>query len=106
MSLVGKYHCAALNANFVVTSADNSQGRAVGQFELGGITIPVNIHYHFRNNVGPITDLWFSGNLDNPDFYTGGAGRCSNAGFPLIELAGAYPTNVSVEAFKGIFARV
>lgn len=109
MTLAGNYFCQALNSRFVVERADDSNGSASGYFEMqgkdGNVVIPVTIHYHFENNVGPITNLWFAGNDDNPNEYVGGAGR-TNTSFEVIQLAGGYPTHESVETFMGDYVRL
>jgi len=105
MSLVGKYHSKEINSNLIIKDANNANGQASGQIEIGGITIPVKIHYHFENNVGPVTNLWFAGNQDNPNEYIGGAGRTNNTNFATIDIAGGYPTDKDVSSFEGTYVR-
>ena len=105
MSLVGRYFCPELNSTFNVTEANVANGQGAGVFEIDHISIPVRIHYHFENNVGPITDLWFAGGKDDPNEYVGGAGRTNNQGFREIVLAGGYPTHTDAKTFKGTYIR-
>lgn len=105
MSLVGKYFCSQLNSTFTVESANDANGQAKGTIEIDGVVIAVQIHYHFENNVGPITDLWFAGNKDNPNYYVGGVGRTNNQGYKMIKIAGGYPTNSDVNTFEGEYLR-
>ena len=105
MGLVGKYYSSEINSYFVVQEANDSNGQADGYIEIDGITIPVNIHYHFENNVGPVTDLNFSGNKDNPNYYVGGSGRTTAPDFSSIRIAGGYPTALDVNTFEGEYKR-
>jgi hypothetical protein len=105
MSLNGKYYCAEIKSSLVIENANNANGQANGTFELDTITIPVNIHYHFENNVGPKTNLWFAGNLDNPNEYVGGAGLTQRDAFTNIQIAGGYPVSDSVKTFEGKYVR-
>lgn len=105
MSLVGKYFCAANNSTFTVTEANVANGQGRGVFEIDNISIPVAIHYHFENNVGPVTDLWFAGGKEDPNEFVGGAGRTNNQGFPNIQLAGGYPTHTATRTFEGNYLR-
>ncbi len=105
MSLVGTYFCPETNSRFIVTEANVANGQGKGVFEIDNISIPVQIKYHFENNVGPITDLWFGGGKDDPNEYVGGAGRTNNQGFTSILIAGGYPTHDSVRTFEGNYIR-
>ncbi|MFT5824419.1 MAG: hypothetical protein ACI8ZM_005687 [Crocinitomix sp.] len=105
MSLVGTYHSSEVNSTFIVTEANDANGQGKGTIEISGITIPVTIHYHFENNVGPQTDLWFAGNKDNPNEYVGGAGTTSNQNYDVIKIAGGYPDGTDVLAFEGNYKR-
>jgi hypothetical protein len=105
MSLVGKYFCAEINSTLTIDSADNANGQASGSIIVASVEVPVNIHYHFENNVGPVTDLWFAGNQDNPNYYVGGAGRAVSMNFESIKLAGGYPTAADVISFEGDYKR-
>lgn len=105
MSLVGTYYSSDINATFTVTEANDANGNGRGVIEIDNISIPVQIHYHFENNVGPITDLWFAGGKDDPNEYVGGAGRTNNQGYAEIRIAGGYPTHNDVSTFEGTFKR-
>ena len=105
MSLVGRYYCPENGSTFTVTEANVANGQGAGIFEIDNISIPVKIHYHFENNVGPITDLWFAGGKDDPNEYVGGAGRTNNQGFNSIKLAGGYPTHTDTRTFQGEYLR-
>ncbi len=105
MSLEGIYFCPENNSKFVVEQANVATGQARGYFEMDDISIPIEIRYHFENNVGPVTDLSFSGGKDDPNQYVGGAGRTNNASFSSIQLAGGFPTHTSVEPFRGEYLK-
>ena len=105
MELTGKYYSSEINSTLVIDKANVSNGQASGNIELDGINVPVNIHFHFENNVGPVTDLSFSGNVDNPNEYVGGAGRTNNQNYSSIKIAGGYPTGKDVNTFEGEYKR-
>ena len=106
MSLVGTYVCNAIPAKLIVTEANDANGQAKGVMEFGdGIVIHVQMHYHYKNNVGPDTDLWFAGNNDDPNQYVAGVGITNNQGFPKIEIAGGFPLENGVQAFHDTFVR-
>ena len=105
MSLEGKYYCSEINSTFTVTEADVRNGQGKGSIEIDNINIPVQIHYHFENNVGPITDLWFAGSNYDPNEFVGGSGRTNNQGFAVIKIAGGYPTRSDVNTFEGEYKR-
>ena len=105
MSLVGTYVSSEINSTLVVETADVSNGQGSGKITIDGITIPVRIHYHYENNVGPITDLWFAGSIDDPNQFVGGAGRTDNSDFASIKIAGGYPTKTDVNTFEGNYVR-
>lgn len=104
MSLVGTYFCKEINSTFVVKEANVANGEAKGSIRIGDVIINVNIHFHFANNVGPVTDLAFIGHNDDPNEYVGGAGR-TDTSFTSIKIAGGYPTSDDVSAFEGNFLR-
>ena len=106
MSLVGTYQCASLNSSFVVENANNANGSANGVFKMDGMIIPVTIHYHFENNVGPVTNLWFGGGNDNPNHYVGGAGLTNNSTYAEIILGFGWPTPGGVRTFSGSYVKV
>jgi len=87
------------------SEAGDSNGQASGTFELDGVVIPVQVHYHFKDNVGPVTNLWFAGNDDDPNEYVGGAGRTDNSNYSVIAIAGGYPTHDGVRVFEGNYTR-
>ena len=105
MSLVGTYYSSEINSTFTVTEANDSNGQGKGIIEIDKISIPVRIHYHFENNVGPITDFWFAEGKDDPNEYVGGAGRTNNQGYANIKIAGGYPTENDVNTFEGNYKR-
>ena len=74
MSLVGRYSCHELGAVLTITEANDSNGRGRGRFAMGGMTIPINLHYHFENSDGPRTNLIIWDTNTDPNQYVGGAG--------------------------------
>ncbi|MCU0423012.1 MAG: hypothetical protein MUC81_09400 [Bacteroidia bacterium] len=105
MSLTGKYYCSEINATLVIQNSNDSNGQANGSITIDNVTIDINIHYHFENNVGPVTDLNFKGQKDNPNYYVGGSGRTTTPDFSVIRIAGGYPTANDVNTFEGSFHR-
>ena len=105
MSLIGKHHCSQINSTFIITEANDANGQAKGTIELDSVAINVEIHYHFEDNSGPITDMWFAGNKDNPNYYVGGSGCTDNRGYKMIKIAGGYPTQTDVNTFEGEYIR-
>lgn len=99
MSLVGTYVNVAQNFKLVIANANDSNGAANGTMYWGPHTIPVNIHYHFENNVGPITNLWVAGGVDNPNKYIGAAGSTNNQNYSSIQIGISLATDGRVDTF-------
>jgi len=106
-NLVGSYVCKELNAEFIIAEANDSNGQGKGTFRLGKISLAVSIHYHFKNSGGPETSLSFVGNIDDPNYYTGGAGSLPNlSSVNGIKIAGGFATISDTISFSGNFIRV
>jgi hypothetical protein len=105
MSLKGTYYCSEINSTLIIDGVDNATGQANGTIEIDNIAIPIMMHYHLENNTGPVTDLWFAGNLDNPNKYVGGAGRVESTSYKSIKIAGGYPTENDVNTFEGTYKK-
>jgi hypothetical protein len=106
MSLEGTYTCASLDAKLVITKANNTNGEGTGTLTIGDLTMEVNIHYHFNQNVGPDTviEIWGS-NFYGYD-YTGAAGFTKDTnGASGIMLAGGFGNASSVQGFSGLFKK-
>lgn len=106
MSLDGTYVCGALNSKLIIENANDADGTANGTFILDAISIPVQIHYHYSNNVGPYTNFWMAGNDDDPNEFVGGAGYTYAPMFDTITMAGGYPDQNTVVPFSGAYSRI
>ncbi len=99
MSLTGTYVNVAQNFKLVITAANDSNGQASGTMYWGPHTIPVNIHYHYENNVGPVTNLTVVGMQDNPNKYFAGAGATNNSNYAGIQIGMSLATDNRVDSF-------
>ncbi len=99
MSLVGTYVNVAQNFKLVITNANDSNGQASGTMYWGPHAIAVTIHYHFENNVGPITNLNMWGSQDNPNKYITGSGYTNNQNYASIQIGISLATDARVDTF-------
>ena len=105
MSLIGTYVNIAQNFKLVITEANDANGQGKGTMNWGPHIIPVTIHYHFENNVGPVTNLNVYGNVDNPNKYFTGTGSTNNQGYRTIEIGMSLGTGTRVDTFHTILDR-
>ena len=105
MSLVGTYVNIAQNYKLVITEANDSNGQGRGIMNWGPHAIPVTVHYHFENNVGPVTNLNIWGSLDNPNKYLTASGATNNQGYRSIEIGISLATDSRVDTFRTILDR-
>jgi hypothetical protein len=99
MSLVGTYVNVAQNFKLIITEANDANGTGKGTAQWGPHSIPVTLHYHFKNSVGPETNLWVAGNQDDPNQYFAGAGYTSNNGYASIQIGMSLSTENRVDTF-------
>jgi arabinogalactan endo-1,4-beta-galactosidase len=99
MSLIGTYVNVAQNYKLVITAANDANGQGTGVMHWGPHAIPVTIHYHFENNVGPVTNLNIWGSQDNPNKYLTGSGATNNQGYKSIEMGISLATDARVDTF-------
>ncbi|BCS94806.1 hypothetical protein DSLASN_04380 [Desulfoluna limicola] len=105
--LTGKFMCKELNAELIISHAEDSDGSAIGEFVLAEKNIPVSIHYHFKNSGGPETTLTFSGHIDDPNYYAGGSGYIANIKENNeIDIAGGFTSISDTTGFSGKFFKV
>ena len=105
MSLVGTYVNKNLGSELKITEVDNRLGQGQGYFSLGGQSVKVTVHYHFKNSTGPETTIWFSGNQDNPNKYVGGTAFATSQSFPELMVAGGYTDLDGTEGYSGKYIR-
>lgn len=106
MGLIGTYSCAQLGAKLEIKEANNANGQGSGTFTMGGVSLPVAIHYHFKDNVGPTTvfQVWTSDTYGWQ--YIGAAGCSSDTSASAgIYLAGGISTLNSATGFAGLFVK-
>ncbi|HAD98813.1 MAG TPA: hypothetical protein DCG19_15475 [Cryomorphaceae bacterium] len=106
MSLNGTYKCAQLGATLEITESNNSNGQGSGTFTIGGNSYPVNLHYHFENNVGPKTVLQIWASRVTAWDYLGAAGNtASTDGSAGITLCGGVSSIGTASGFSGLFTK-
>lgn len=99
MSLVGTYVNVAQNFTLVITEANDANGTGKGTMNWGPHSVPVTLHYHFKDNTGAATNLWVAGNQDNPNKYVAGAGYTTSPDFPFIQIGVSLSTENRVDTF-------
>ena len=104
MGLIATYSCAELGATLEITAADTSNGQGSATLKLEDVTVGMNMHYHFENNVGPKTVFQFWGSNVYGWTFSGAAGYSeSTDGSSGIELSGAISTLNGLTSFSGTF---
>lgn len=99
MSLVGTYVNIAQNFKLIITEANDANGSGKGTMEWGPYSIPVTLHYHFKNSTGPETNLWVAGNQDDPNQYFAGAGYTLAPNYSAIQIGLSLSTENRVDSF-------
>jgi len=99
MSLVGTYVNVAQNFTLIITEANDSNGTGKGTMNWGLHSIPVTLHYHFKNNTGAETNLTVLGSQDNPNKYFAGAGYATGPSFGSIQIGMSLATENRVDTF-------
>lgn len=106
MSLNGTYICQEINSTLEITNANDQNGTASGFISIADSTIKIQINYHFRNGDGPLTEIRFSGAIDDVNRYIGGAGRTKRHDYLTIRIAGGYSfVGKDVNTFNGTYIR-
>ncbi len=104
-SLVGTYVNKNLGSELKVTEADDRTGTGQGVFSIGGQSVKVEIHYHFKNSTGNETTIWFKGNIDDPNMYVGGSAYSDNRSFPDLMIAGGYSDLSGTVGYSGKYSK-
>ena len=99
MSFVGTYVNVAQAFTLQITEANDGDGTGTGTMSWGPHVVPVTLHYHFVNSVGPDTNLLVYGTQDDPNMYFAGTGYTSNQGYASIQIAISLSTEGRVDAF-------
>jgi len=104
--LNGKFSCAELGATLTISDAFDGNGSGKGVFTMGGMTIPVQLHYHFENSVGKRTNYRLWGSNEDPNQYVGMAGA-SETPFATngISMAGGLSILGQTTGFSCFFKR-
>lgn len=107
MSIIGDYKCVNLNATLRIEKANDSNGKGSGVIKMGEATIPVEIHYHFKNSAGPETEFQFWRGAVESKFSFGAAGNSKDPHAKHgIMIAGGMAMAESTSGFSGFFDRV
>ena len=105
-NLQATFSCKELGASLTIREANDRNGSGKGSFSMGGVTVPVSIHYHFENHGTKGTNYTIWGNTDNPNHYVGIAGDSKTTGADRgMTLAGGLSISGQTTSFSCFFRR-